>query len=367
MQPDSTSKASRAVTWSKMQPGFGLREYTSGRRVYIVECPTPTGRRTITIGNASIISERDALDIARRCIYYSDPDGNLADSRLHARRTPLFQDYLQDYWLVARPLWKPSTQVTEDRYRRLYLNDAFIGMGVEEITRQDVVRWLGAATRKGSPGAANRVFQRLKAALSKAEDWGLRPHGSNPCRGVKMNPRRKVGRYLSKAEFKRLGQAMEKHREEYPIQTKALQVLMLTGCRREEIVGLTWGEVRGARILLDDSKTGPRTVQLCSQASAILRSLKRGIALTPVFNRGDGRPVPMETYWDLVRRDAALGRFRLHDLRHTYASLAARHTLPLPTIQCLLGHSKMASTARYTHFDDLKLTSIAQQISDLIG
>ena len=366
-QPETdTKKNSRATIWFSEQPGFGIRKYGSGRGVYVVQCPTPAGRRTITIGNSAVVSYREALDVARRCIYYADEERNLADERKRVRRTPLFADYLDLYWQVMRPQWKPSSQISEDKYRRLYLDNAFVGMGLDEITTQDVVRWMSTATRERSPGGANKALQRLKAVMFKAEEWGYRPHGSNPCRGVKPNPRRKVGRYLSETEFARLARTMETHKEAFPAQTQALQLLILTGCRKQEIVGLTWGEVKGSRIYLKDSKTGARTVHLCSQAADILSNRKRGTPLAPVFSRAPGQVISIDAYWHKIRQEAALGRFRLHDLRHTYASLAARNTLPLPTIQRLLGHSHMASTARYTHFDDRHLISIAQKISDLI-
>lgn len=358
----------RRTIWFREQPGFGLREYASGRRMYVVECPTPTGRRTIILGNAEVVDHRTALDVARRCIYYahSEEAENPAERRKRVRRTPMFQDYLNDYWRILYPQWKPATQHTEDKYRRLYLADAFQDRGVDEITHEDVSRCMVEKTRKGAPGAVNRAFQRLKAALQKAEEWGFRQEGSNPCRQVRQNPRRKVERFLSEQEFARLGTAMRDSSIDRPMHNAALMLLLLTGCRKEEIVGMTWGEVRGARIYLDDSKTGARTVHLCSQAQSILANLKRRKPGDPVFKGHLGGGISLDDYWKRLRREAGLGKIRIHDLRHSYASLAARKALPLPTIQRLLGHANLESTARYTHFDDSHLAVVAQSISDLI-
>jgi hypothetical protein len=87
-RPKIKADYERSTTWFPEQPGFGLREYASGRQVYIVKFQTPTGDRTITIGNANVVDKATALDVARRCIYHSDPGRNVADERkrLAARR-----------------------------------------------------------------------------------------------------------------------------------------------------------------------------------------------------------------------------------------------------------------------------------------
>lgn len=356
----------RQTVWFEEQPGFGLREYATGREMFIVQYPAITGNRTITIGNAKVIDMQTALDVARRCIYHSDPDKNLADERKRTRTLPMFQDYLEDYWKVMWRQWKPSSQHTEDKYRRLYLADAFADKGVDEVTHEDVAKWMVQCTRRGGPGAVNRAFERLKAVMRKAEEWGLRPEGSNPCRLIKANPRRKMERFLNEHEFARLGEVLSASREHRPAHCAAILLIMLTGCRKDEIVGLTWGEVRGSRIYLDDSKTGARIVHLCSQAQDLLAGFKRGKPTELVFKGQYGTSIDIDAYWCRMKREAKLGVIRLQDLRHSYASQAARLSLPLPTIQRLLGHARLDSTARYTHFDDGHLVDVAQQISDVI-
>lgn len=367
VSPKVKADYERSTTWYREQPGFGLREYASGRRMYIVKFQTTTGDRTVTIGNANVVDKATALDIARRCIYHSDADRNLADERKRIRRAPLFQDFLDDYWKVMWRQWKPATQHTDDKYRRLYLYDAFCDKGIDEITPEDVSRWMVEVTRRGSPGAVNRAFDRLRAIMNKAEEWGYRPEGSNPCREVKSNPRRKMDRFLNAQEFARLGAAIMESRRDSPAHSAALLLLLLTGCRKNEIIGLKWGEVRGNRIYLDDSKTGARTVFLCSQGRDILSGIKRGKPGELVFKGQYGTQVDIDSYWQAMRRKAKLGSVRIHDMRHSYASQAARLSLPLPTIQRLLGHARLDSTARYTHFDDGHLVEVAQAISDLIG
>nr|WP_303651409.1 site-specific integrase [Asticcacaulis currens] len=176
-----------------------------------------------------------------------------------------------------------------------------------------------------------------------------------------------MDRFLNAQEFGRLGCPIDQSRKESPAHAAALMLLLLTGCRKNEIVGLKWREVRGSRIYLDDSKTGARTVFVCTQGRDILANIKRGKASELVFKGQYGSRIDIDNYWQTIRRKANLGVIRLHDIRHSYASQAARLSLPLPTIQRLLGHAQLESTARYTHFDDSHLADAVQNVSDLIA
>lgn len=356
----------RLTRWSRKQPGFGTRVYASGRRVYVVQGNWRGRTETITIGNAAIISERLALDIARRCIYIASDACAPADERKRKRRVPLFQDFLVEYWRRVSPGWKPSTLKSENEYRIAYLARMFPDKGIEEITREDMAKWMIDATRSGAPGAANRAFSRIRAIFNKAIEWGYRPEGSNPCVGVKCNKMPKIERFLSPNEFALVGAAIERHRAQKPIHADALTLLILTGCRRSEITGLRWGEVRGSRLYLADTKTGARTVQLSLDATRILSQLQRRRPDAYVFDTGNGKPILLDQFWHAIRRETGLHNVRLHDLRHSYASHAARLALPLPVSQRLLGHLCVESTARYTHFNDGHLFDIANAISELI-
>ena len=103
--------------------------------------------------------------------------------------------FLQSYWEVAAPTWKPSTLEIHDLYRRTHLDHAFAGKFLDEISHADAVRWHAALTRSARPGAANRAMEILRAMFGKAEAWGYLPEHSNPFRGVKRNRGRKIERH----------------------------------------------------------------------------------------------------------------------------------------------------------------------------
>jgi hypothetical protein len=203
------STTDRTTHWFGDLPGFGLRFYAGGRRVYIVQARMRGRLRTVTLGSASLITESEARKIARQVLLRAQTGGDPAEDRQVARSAPTFEGFLDDYWRRASPQWKPSTRQTHDIYRRGYLDGAFKGKTIDEITKSDVLAWFNEATERGGPGGANRVYSILSAMFAKAEAWGHRPEGSNPCRGIRLNRRRKMERFLSVQELKRLGEALE--------------------------------------------------------------------------------------------------------------------------------------------------------------
>lgn len=318
--------------------------------------------------NAALIGEHAALDLARRVLLRAQVGEDPAATRKRTRSAPTFARFLDHYWRRVSPGWKPSTVTTNDKYRRLYLDRAFAGRGIDEITDEEVVRWFAEITRRGSPGGANRTLSILCAAFNKAIEWGKLPTGTNPTRGVRRNRGKVIERHLSDAELKRLGVALEDLRRDRPVHVAAVQLLLLTGCRHAEIVGLEWSEVRGRRLLLTDSKTGPRTVWLGDEARAIIDALPRRRNVAQVFHdERRGAPVSLSWFWHNVKERTALEGLRLHDLRHSFASHAAARSETLPMIGRLLGHAKVTSTARYAHLDDAVLSKAAETIGGLIA
>ena len=357
----------RQTTWSKRLLGFGTRHYASGRKIYIVQAAMQGRTRTVTIGNAKVLSEAQAMDVARCVLLRAQIGQNPAETRKARRKVPLYEDFLETYWRKVSPSWKPSTQKTHGLYRENYLQGAFIGMFLDEIEEADVQEWFNRVTDTGGPGAANRSCQILRALMNKAEEWGIRPEGLNPCVPLRMNKRRKCERFLSDQEFERLGRILDRRRSGYPLHCAVLYLLVLTGCRKSEITGLTWSEVKGRRLLLTDSKTGPRTVWLGDAAWTILQCLPRSKAHPEVFwNPKTRRPIDIDFFWREIRDEAQLHAVRLHDLRHSFASHAAARSETLPMIGKLLGHRHVTTTARYAHLDDMHVVEAGQRIGDMI-
>lgn len=305
-------------------------------------------------------------DVARRLILRIELGQNPAETKQRGKRTPTYAAFLQSYWELVAPTWKPSTREIHDVYRRTHLDNAFAGKFIDEISHADAVRWHAALTRSAGPGAANRAMEIVRAMFGKAEAWGYLPEHSNPFRGVKRNNGRKIERFLSGDEMARLGGALARHRADRPNEVAVITLLALTGCRRSEILNLTWGEVQGRKLKLTDSKTGPRIVWLGQEARVVLEGFTRGKKDERVFNFEMLPTSAIDGFWRKLRTEVGLEDVRLHDLRHNYASLAARSSETLPMIGNLLGHRDVRTTARYSHLDDTNILAAADAVGAVI-
>ena len=366
-----TGKA-RSTTWLGIEHGFGIRHYPSGRNVYIVQTRMAGRLRTVTIGPASVLTRHQAQMVARRVIAYAQVGRDPATDRKRIRSAPRFDDFLGEYWSRWSPQWKASTLATHDGYRRQYLDGAFKGVFIDELNEGHVTKWFADLNNRTGPGAANRTLEILKNMLNKAEVWGYRLENTNPCRSVRPNKRRQCERFLTAEELARFGNVLADLRASDNLTIRSgcavITLLLLTGCRYREILTLQWQDVRGSRLLLRDSKTGPRTVWLGSAAREIIDSLPRHPKIPWLFwNYQYRRPIrSIQHLWESILGQAGLGKLRIHDLRHTFASHAAMSKETLPMIGRLLGHANHQSTARYAHLDDEHLLDAAQQVGDAV-
>ena len=198
--------------------------------------------------------------------------------------------------------------------------------------------------------------------MQQAEAWGHRPENSNPCKGIRRYRQVRSERFLSPEEYRRLAEVLERHEAERPQHAAAVRLLLLTGCRKSEILTLEWRFYREGRLYLPDSKTGPRTVWLCATARDVLDRLPRSPRW--IFPAG-GQRAPwmwLERFWRQVRSEAGLEDVRLHDMRHSYASMALLSGETIRTVGRLLGHEKASTTLKYAHLSD---TTVKQAVDAL--
>ncbi len=281
---------------------------------------------------------------------------------------PTFEEFVDGPWrLACRSQCKPSTQHRADNALRTQLLPAFGSLRIDEVATQDVLAWFDHYSQT-APGGANRTLDVLRQIFSHAVACGHRD--DSPVLGVRRNPRPRPTRFLSVAEVERLHRALDAHRGRGSgrQQAEIIRLLLLTGCRKGEIVHLRWSEIDGDTIHLADSKTGPRAVLLNREAQAIIgRQRRLGLFVFPSL-ADPSRPRSADlSLWKKVRREAGIEDVRLHDLRHTFASHAVMQGVPLPVLARLMGHSGTRMTLRYAHVADREMEAAAERVGRAIA
>ena len=361
----SPSDGRDSFVWDNDLKGFGVRVWPSGRRVYVVRYRTRHRRcRMITLGHHGILTAEAARDRAREVLATAraGKDPSVRTEEVSFAETA--QRYLAEH---ARPKKRPRSVREDERLLAAFLIPSFGKLPIDSITPADVAKL--HSSMEQTPIQANRALACLSKIMGLSERWGLRPTGSNPCRHVQKYPEKKRERYLSDEEIGRLGSVLEKAEAQggyVPSFLLLVRLLLFTGARLDEIRLLKWENVdleRGA-LRLADSKTGPRTITLGPSAAEILCKARQTAEGPWVcVGRKAGEPlVGVEKAWQRLRREARLEDVRLHDLRHSYASVGVGVGLGLPPIGALLGHRQPSTTARYAHIAD----TVRRRSADLI-
>lgn len=389
-------------------PGFGLKVTSSGRRVYFYYYRTTGGReRRPNIGRHGDITCEQARQIARDWAAKVRLGGDPSGERIDDRQSETFDDFSKRYMEYVSTRKKASSLATDQLNLDNHLLPALGRKKVAAIEHRDVVRLHQSLKHK--PGAANRTLALLSHMLNVAERWDIRSKNSNPCRDIEKFKLKKRERYLSSFEIALLSDVLaeaERTKTESKSAIAAIRLLLLTGARLSEILTLKWDYVdfEGQRLNLPDSKTGAKTIHLSPPALEVLSNIERQ-KKNPfvIYGAKQGeRLINLRKPWLRLREratlrswksdpdsDAAelvanlhekLGReptynesvkeakaeglelpvgfedVRIHDLRHSFASMAVASGLSLPMIGALLGHTQPRTTHRYAHLaaDPLK-------------
>ena len=254
----------------------------------------------------------------------------------------------------------------------LFINPHIGSRKVTDISRADIAKL--HHDLRGKPYQANRTLGVLSKMFNLAEVWGLRPDGSNPCRHVKKYKEEKRERFLSDEEYRRLGDALreiEDEDSETQSAINAIWLLMLTGCRLNEIMTLKWRFVclEAGELRLPESKTGAKTVHIGGAAIDRLKRIERLDDNEYVITGKvpGAHLTDLQHPWRRIRKRANLDDVRIHDLRHSFASRGLLVGEGLPMIGKLLGHTQVQTTARYAHLASDPVKSAADRIAEEIS
>jgi len=373
------------LAWDADLPGFGVRVQPSGVKSYVIQFRIGKGGRGAgeyrhTLGKTTTLTaaqaRKAAAELLAKIRLGADPIGE----RKSAQAVPSFAE-LAGEWLAVhvRAKRKGRTAAEYERILKTVINPAIGATRITDLRRHDVAHLHESMAE--TPALANRAL----AVISSIWNWSARREivdaATNPAKGIERYPEHGRERFLSSAEFARLGDAIHEAEtvglvyevdEDKPkakhapkaenrrtvvdkFAVAAIRLLILTGARLQEIVTAKWSYVDAERgiLFLPTSKTGRKPVYLSAAALQVLADMPRvdGSEYIIAGSKTNRPRTDLKRPWAAVKRAAGLEGLRLHDLRHSFASLGAGGGLGLPIVGKLLGHSQPATTAKYAHLD----------------
>lgn len=370
----------RELLWDDDLSGFGVAAHASGKKVYVAQYRQNGRSRRMTIGSHGRLTPDQARSEAKKLLGRVESGADPIEAKRAARAVRTFNMVADDFLkLHVGTKRKPRTLAYYRDVLDRHIRPAIGAKRMTDISRADLARLQFAMA--DTAATANRALAIISSVWSWAADHGEAERHDNPAVGLERYPEEGRERFLNSAELGRLGDALSRAetvglpytiddaqpgarhapkpenriRRLDPFAVAAIRLLILTGARLREVLHAEWRHVDFERgiIHLADSKTGKKPLYLSAAALAILADLPR-IAGNPHVIAGarTGKPrADLQRPWAAVIEAADLPGLRLHDLRHSFASIGAGASLGLPIIGKLLGHSQPATTARYAHLD----------------
>jgi integrase len=367
---DSAKSGTREqFLWDTEIPGFGCKVTPKGARIFVLQYWARSRARRVRLGRyGSDLTVDQARAEARRLRGQIASGEDPAANRARLREIPMLVEFAERYLAEhAKVKKKKSSYTADERNLRKHILPVLGQIRLDALTRADIARF--HASMREKPVLANRCLALLSKMFSLAEAWGLRSDGSNPTRHIEKYGERKIERFLSRDELGRLGKVLEEAAQgsEHSSAIAAIRLLIFSGCRRNEILTLKWAHVdfENGCLRLQDSKVGAKSVPLGTAALELLGDLPR-IEGNPYVLPGKlpGKHfVGLERVWQRLRAKAELEDVRLHDLRHSFASVGAGLGESLVLIGALLGHRQASTTQRYAHLSDDPVRAAADRIS----
>jgi integrase len=344
-----------------------------GKKVYLLYYRTKDGReRRLVIGTHGNITCDQARNIAIEWLSEiakgKDPSLNKQLGKLDITVIGLADRYLEEYALIHK---KPLSIKRDKVLLKYHIIPSLGKIKVNALTVKDIsdlhYRLRGLST------SANRCIALLSKMLNLAEKWELRVDASSLCKHIKKYPENKRDRFLSMIEIEKLLEVLkdaEMTKTELSSSVAAIKLLLLTGCRLSEILTLKWEyiDILNYRINFPDSKTGKKTVYISPYVIEILSFIVKKENNPYVIHgiKEGSHLINLQKAWRRIRKKAGLEDVRLHDLRHSFASIGAASGLSLPIIGALLGHTQVQTTARYAHLIGDPLREAANLIGEKI-
>jgi integrase len=366
-----TPAAGKKITYDSTVAGFGCCVYASGARTFIVNYRTRSRReRRITIGSFpdwnTAAARGEAAELKKVVDRGGDPLGDIKAARAAPTVADLCDRFLAEYL----PRKRPSTQRT---YRLQIENEIRPALGrlkVAEAAFGDIDGLHRRINARGTPYRANRVIALVSRMFTLAVRWQWR--ADNPCRGVERNVEHKRRRYLSADELARLTAALVQYSDQQS--ANIIRLLLLTGARRGEVLAARWADFDSgfATWVKPGATTKQKTehrVPLSAPARQLLTKIRRQVPVGVewLFPANGSHRRDVKDAWAIICHTAKIDDVRVHDLRHTFASVLVSAGHSLPTIGALLGHTTAQTTHRYSHLADSPLRVATERAGSILS
>ena len=372
--------------WDKELKGFGIRLKPSRAGAYLVQYRNKYGRtRRLVVGKLGVLTPDEARNLARRQLASVAEGADPSADRKRALQVITVSELCDRYLKDATGRIKDSTLAADRSRIDRHVRPLIGNLPVNSITHSDVaklqtdiangrsavkeIRKGRGGRTTGGKGVAARTVGMFGTILQYAVRHEILP--TNVARGIEKYPDIKKQRFLSLEEITALGQAMDLASGESKAGLAAIRLLLLTGCRRGEILGLQWSAVdtKSRCIRFTDTKSGPQLRVVGAAAVELLQSKPCGDESIYVLpsDRGDGHFIGLPRVLGRLCAEAKLNDVTVHTLRHTFAATAATIGFSELTIAGLLGHRVKGVTARYAHVPDSALLIAADRVAGLIA